>query len=159
MNANPLFKILPIFFIALLSQINPPFYQRKERILDSSRFQIAIIHVHAIPVFFTQSGHYPIFTIRNDVEPPKSNTHISKRNHSHTNIAHLKKRVNKLNFNPIFNINGITLAFTLFMNIILETFYECVHIEFIQISCTNRNPWINQKLKNEIKVRLYIKIN
>ena len=103
--------------------------------------------------FLTQSDHYPIFTIRNDVEPPKSNTHISKRNHSHKNIAHFKRRMNKLNFNTIFNINGITPAFTLFMNMILETFYECFPVESIKISYKNRNPWINQKLKNEIKVR------
>ena len=62
--------------------------------------------------------------------------------------------MNKLNFNTIFNINGITPAFTLFMNMILETFYECFPVESIKISYKNRNPWINnQKLKNEIKVR------
>ena len=31
--------------------------------------------------FLTQSDHYPMFTVRKDVEPTKSNTHISKRNH------------------------------------------------------------------------------
>ena len=59
--------------------------------------------------------------------------------------------MNKLNFNTIFNINVITPAFTLFMNMILETFYECFPVETIKISYKNRNPWINQKLKNEIK--------
>ena len=51
--------------------------------------------------FFTQSYHYSIFTIRKDVEHPKSNTHISKRNHSHKHIAHFKRHMHKLNFKTI----------------------------------------------------------
>ena len=39
------------------------------------------------------------------------------------------------------------------MNMILATFYECFPIESIKISYKNRNPWINQKLNNEINVR------
>ena len=32
---------------------------------------------------FTQSDHYPVFTIRKDAQSPKPNTHISKRSHSY----------------------------------------------------------------------------
>ena len=33
--------------------------------------------------FFTQSDHYPVFTVRKDVQSPKPKTHISKRCHSY----------------------------------------------------------------------------
>ena len=42
--------------------------------------------------FLSQSDHYPIFTIRNNIEPPKPKTHITKRNHNNKNIAQLKKK-------------------------------------------------------------------
>ena len=37
--------------------------------------------------FMTQSDHYPIFTIRNKMEPTKPKTHITRRNHSNKNIT------------------------------------------------------------------------
>ena len=48
--------------------------------------------------FLTQSDHYPIFTVKNDIKPRKSNTHISKINHIHKNIAHFKRRMEKKQF-------------------------------------------------------------
>ena len=61
--------------------------------------------------------------------------------------------MNKLKLSTIFDINGIIPAFNLFMNMILDTFNECFSIQSIKVNFKNRNPWINQKLKNEIKVR------
>ena len=37
--------------------------------------------------FLTQSDHYPIFTIRNKIEPPKPEAEITKRKHSSKNIV------------------------------------------------------------------------
>ena len=97
----------------------------------------------------------PLPNIHNlkNVEPPKAKTHIKKRNHSHKNIANLKKCMNKLDWNTILNTNHIIPAFTLFMNMISKTFYHCFPVESFKINYKNRNPWINKKLKNEIKVR------
>ena len=61
--------------------------------------------------------------------------------------------MNKLDWNTILNTNHIIPAFTLFMNMISKTFYHCFPVESIKINYKNRNPWINKKLKNEIKVR------
>ena len=102
--------------------------------------------------FLTQSDNYPIFTIRKDVEPPLYQIHTLLKETIAIKILPILKDMNKLNFNTIFNINGIIPAFTLFMNLILETFYECFPIESIKISYKNRNHWINQKLNKEIKV-------
>ena len=103
--------------------------------------------------FMTQSDHYPIFTIRKHEESPKAKTHIIKRNHSYKNIANFKKCVNKINWNTVNNILYINPAFTLFMNRIVDHFKECFPIETIKINYKNRNPWITQNLKSEIKVR------
>ena len=101
----------------------------------------------------TQSDHYPIFTIRKHEESPKAKTHIIKRNHSYKNIANFKKCVIKINWNTVNNILYINPAFTLFMNRIVDHFKECFPIETIKIYYKNRNPWITQNLKSEIKVR------
>ena len=45
--------------------------------------------------FITQSDHYPIFTIRNKMEPTKPQTHITRRNHSNKNIALFRKQIIK----------------------------------------------------------------
>ena len=103
--------------------------------------------------FMTQSDHYPVFTIRNDNEPPKRKTHIMKRNHSYKNIASFKKCVNKINWNTFNSILSIQPAFTLFMNIIVDIFKECFPTESTKINYKNRNPWINESLKSEIQVR------
>ena len=95
--------------------------------------------------FLTQSDHYPIFTIRKDKEFPKAISHIMKRNHCFKNIANFKKCVNKINWNTVDNI--------LYMNIIVDHLKECFPTETIKINYKNRNPWIIQNLKSEIKVR------
>ena len=103
--------------------------------------------------FFTQSDHYPVFTIRKDVQSPKPNTHISKRSHSYKNIANFKRHINSINWNNIYNANNIVLKFHCFMNNIIHIFNQSFPIESIKINYQNRNPWINKNLKNEIKIR------
>ena len=102
---------------------------------------------------FTQSDHYPVFTIRKDVQSPKPNTHISKRSHSYKNIANFKRHINSINWSNIYNANNTALKFHYFMNNIINIFNQSFPIESIKINYQNRNPWINKKLKNEIKIR------
>ena len=57
-----------------------------------------------------------------------------------------------------YNINTLnemigTSTHNLFMNVIVDYFNECSPIETIQINYKNRNPWITQNFKSEIKVR------
>ena len=75
MNANPEIKILPIFFhIIIITKINQPFYQLKgsSTLLDNIYTNIPDCYntcTSGVMRFLTQSAHYPIFTIRKDVEP------------------------------------------------------------------------------------------
>ena len=103
--------------------------------------------------FLTQSDHYPIFTIRNNIEPPKLKTTIMKRNQSNKNISNFKKCINKTNWNQLLDINNTQSGFTLFVNAITTAYNECFPLESIKINYKNRNPWINQDLKDEIKMR------
>ena len=64
--------------------INPPTRERKQSstLLDNIYTNIPDCYntcTSGVLRFFTQSDHYPVFTIRKDVQPPKPNTHISKR--------------------------------------------------------------------------------
>ena len=61
--------------------------------------------------------------------------------------------MNKLDWSVILNINDIISPFTLCMPMISDTVHDSFPIEAIKINCKLRNPRINQKLKNEIKVR------
>ena len=45
------------------------------------------------------------------------------------------------------------LQFDFFMNNIINIFNKCFPIESTKINYKNRDPWINQNLKNKIKIR------
>ena len=49
----------------------------------------------------TQSDHYPIFTIRNKMEPTKFKTHITRRNHSNKNIALFRKQIKIIDWDSL----------------------------------------------------------
>ena len=71
------------------------------------------------------------------------NTHyIMKINHSYKEIASFKKCVNKINWNTFNNILTTNLAFTFFMNIIVDLFDEYF-----------RHKPLKLTRKSEIKVR------
>ena len=52
----------------------------------------------------TQSDHYPIFTIRNKMEPTKPKTHIMRRNHSNKNIALFQKQIKRIDWESLYRI-------------------------------------------------------
>ena len=95
-------------------------------------------------LFFTQSDHYPVFTIRKYVKSPKPKTHSSKRCHSYKNIANFKKHMKCINWNHIYNSNVIELQFECFINNIINIFNQSYPIESLKIMYKNRNPWINR---------------
>ena len=85
--------------------------------------------------------------------PPKPKTHVNKRNHNHKNIANFKRCIKSINWNNVYYINNMILQFDFFMNNIINNFDKCFPIESTKINYKNRNPLINQNLKNEIKIR------
>ena len=111
--------------------------------------------ISGILIFFTQSDHYPVFTIRNNKIRPKSSEYIKKRIHNNQNISKFKKSLVKLNWPTLglFEEESISSAFSLFMNTILFNYQNCFPIETIKLKYKNRNPWIKQELKNDIKIR------
>ena len=138
--------------------INLPTRERKDSstLLDNIYTNIPDCYnncTSGVLTFFTQSDHYPIFTIRKNVMPPKPKTHVNKRNHNHKNIANFKRCIKSINWNNVYYINNMILQFDFFMNNIINIFDKCFPIESTKINYKNRNPWINQNLKNEIKIR------
>ena len=102
--------------------------------------------------FFSQSDHYPIFTTRNIVKTTKPKIQRSRRNHSIKNISLFKKNIRR-NWQELYDMDNINTAFTSFSNYMTSTFQKCFPIETIKINHKNKNPWINQSLRNEIKER------
>ena len=103
--------------------------------------------------FLTQSDHYPIFTIRNKIEPPKPKAEITKRKHSSKNIALFRKQIKRSDWGSLYSNENIEAAFSIFIKTIVSTFQKCFPIEIIRLNHKNRNPWINQTLKDDIKKR------
>ena len=96
----------------------------------------------------TQSDHYPIFTIRNNMEPTKPRTHITRRNQSNKNIALFRKQIKRIVWESLYRIKKVETAFSIFTKTIVSTFQECFPLEIIKLNYENRNPWINQTLKD-----------
>ena len=85
--------------------------------------------------------------------PPKPKMHVNNRNHSYKNIANFKRCIKSIICNNVYYINNMILQFDFFMNNIINIFNKCFPIESTKINYKNRNPWINQNLKNDIKIR------
>ena len=100
--------------------------------------------------FLTQSDHYPIFTIRNKIEPPNPKAEITKRKHSSKNIALFRKQIKRSDWGSLYNNENIEAAFTIFIKTLVSTFQKCFPIEIIKLNHKNRNPWITQTLKDDI---------
>ena len=53
----------------------------------------------------------------------------------------------------LYQKKPISQSFTLFMNNILQYFHLSFPLEKKKVRYKNRNPWITQELKNDIKIR------
>ena len=53
----------------------------------------------------------------------------------------------------LYQKKPISQSFTLFMNTILQYFHLSFPLEKKKVRYKNRNPWITQELKNDIKIR------
>ena len=63
--------------------------------------------------FLTQSDHYPIFTIKNTIEPPKPKAKITERKHSSKNIALFRKQIKRSDWGSLYNNENIEAAFSI----------------------------------------------
>ena len=138
--------------------INLPTRERNRTIslLDNIYTNIPECHntcTSGVLKFLTQSDHYPIFTIRNKIEPPKPKLHITKRNHSNKNIALFRKQIKRHDWDSIYRNTKIEPAFSIFTKTIVSNFQKYFPIETMKLNHKNRNPWINQTLKDDIKKR------
>ena len=103
---------------------------------------------------FSQSDHYPIFTTRTVVKKPKPKTEITRRNHSNKNISFFKKNLLRRQIGRNYMISPILIQHLhFFSNYMTNTFQKCFPKETIKINHKNKNPWINQTLRKEVKDR------
>ena len=105
--------------------------------------------------FLTQSDHYPIFTVRNNVLPSEQIKYITKRIHNQQNIALFRKHLKSSNWTTlgIYQIKPISQLFTIFMDTIQQYFNLSFPLEKTKIRYKNRNPWITKELISDIKIR------
>ena len=100
--------------------------------------------------FVTQSDHYPIFTVRNNVLPSEQIKYITKWIHNQQNIALFRKHLKSMG---IYQINPISQLFTIFMDTIQQYFNLSFSLKKTKIRYKNRNLWITKELKSDIKIR------
>ena len=118
------------------------------------------VHLESLK-FLTQSDHYPIFTARKSKVLPKSIEYFKKEIIiTRKFFKKFKKSLAKIYWATLclFREESLSSSFFLFMNIVLHNYQTCFPIETIKLKYTNRNPWITQELKNDMKIRdrLYI---
>ena len=96
--------------------------------------------------FLTQSDHYPIITVRNNVLPNEQIKYITKRIHNQQNITLFRKHLKSSNWTTlgIYQIKPISQLFTIFMDTIQQYFNLSFPLEKTKIRYKNRNPWITK---------------
>ena len=103
--------------------------------------------------FLTRSDHYPIFTLRKETQHPSKQTHIIKRNHDEKNQSMFKKRLKHNDWNYSIRLDSRISLFFCFINTIISDYKACFPVQTIKLNYKNRNFWINQSLRNDIKIR------
>ena len=90
----------------------------------------------------SQSGLYPIFTIRNKMGPPKPKTHIMRRNHNNKNIELFRKKIKIIDWDSLYRIFKIETDFLIFTKTIVLTFQNCFPLEIIKLIIKTLNDKI-----------------
>ena len=67
------------------------------------------------------------------------------------NTYHMRLSLKNTNWNYHLNSMNITFSFSSFMTKIIRDYETCFQKQPTRINYKNRNNWINQALKNEIK--------
>ena len=81
-----------------------------------------------------------------------------KRKHSSKNIALFRKQIKRSDWDSLYNNENIEAEFSIFIKTLVSTFQKCFPIEIINLNHNNRNPWINQTLKDDIKkILIFVK--
>ena len=99
------------------------------------------------------TDHYPIYTVRSESELPEKIKFRDMRNFSEKNISNFRKLLKKHDWTDLYNIKDANLAFCNFMCNFKSYFDHCFPLQEIKINYKNRNPWINKKIKDDIKER------
>ena len=105
------------------------------------------------------SEHCSIFTIRQNMEPKIPDKYCYKRDYTNKNISKLNKQFNKIDWNSTLNTDSVLLDFSCFFALAKDIFDRCFPDKKLKITYSNKNPWITNVLKDEIKRRekLFIK--
>ena len=105
------------------------------------------------------SDHFSIFTIRQNMEPKIPDKYRYKREFTNKNISKLNKQFKKIDWNSTLNTDSVLLDFSCFFALVKDIFDSCFPQKKIKITYSNKNPWITNLLKDEIKQRekLFIK--
>ena len=99
------------------------------------------------------------FTIRQNMEPKIPDKYRYKREFTNKNISKLNKQFKKIDWNSTLNTDSVLLDFSCFFALVKVIFDSCFPQKKIKITYSNKNPWITNLLKDEIKQRekLFIK--
>ena len=99
------------------------------------------------------SDHYSIFTIKTSTVNKDENKYLFRRNLNKKNISSFRKSLKKINWNTLYNYSDTQQAYSHFTKYIKECFDLQFPKQKVKINYKNRNEWIDDKLKNEIKER------
>ena len=118
---------------------------------ESSRTcQSAILHTDF-------SDHYSIIAMTDlSVNNGKESKTITKREFTCKNKSKLKKKLNLQNWDYIFNTENLQDTFTYFYNQIRYMFEECFPESLIEITYSNRLPWLTNSIRSSIKQKNYL---
>ena len=93
------------------------------------------------------TDHFPIFTIRSDAELPDKIQFRETRNFSEKNISNFRKLRNKHDWNDLYNIEDINLAFSNFMCSFQSYFNHCFPLEKIKFKIPKSKSLGKQRYK------------
>ena len=99
------------------------------------------------------TDHYLIFTVRHRTEIKPIDEYRLKRNYDIKNISKFRKILAMKSWFEMCDFKDVDIAFTYFIDFVKHNYDEKFPLKKVKIKYSNRNEWISDELKAEIKLR------
>ena len=99
------------------------------------------------------TDHYLIFTVRHRTEIKQIDEYRLKRNYDIKNISKFRKILAMKSWFEMCDYKDVDIAFTYFIDFVKHNYDEKFPLKKVKIKYSNRNEWISDEIKAEIKLR------
>ena len=152
-----------LYSFSYLPMINRPtrITSSSATLIDNIFFNNALLDITYSSgiIFESTSDHFPIFHVLHDTKLLKKDSKIIKRNFCIKNQNNFVEKLALIDWSNLYTFSCAQMAYDLFHQTVTSLFDKCFPKVCIKPGYKTRKPWLNETIKEAIKMKnkLYIK--